>query len=71
MRAPAGLLHDSGRVVSSVDRSGLLLRCQATLWGSLYLPLLYGVPWVVYETEQNRTVRHAVLPLTLDGINQL
>lgn len=62
-----GLLLDSGRFVSPVDRSGLLLRCQVILSGSLYLPLLYGVPWVTYETEQNRTVRHAVLLLTLDG----
>jgi hypothetical protein len=57
--------------MSTVDRSGLLRRCQAILSGSLYLPLLDGVPWVAYETEQNRTVRHMVLPLTLDGINQL
>lgn len=37
---------DSGRFVSTVDRSGLLLRCQVILLGSLYL--LFEVPWVVY-----------------------
>lgn len=60
-----------GRFVSTADRSGYLLTCLAVFSGSLHLLLLHGIPWVVYGGQQNRAVRRALLPLTLDGINQL